>query len=259
MLEREYSYKKLARFALLRIERLHDMHFENDESFKVGSHVMSTCPFEFDFPDFKNSTPQERWDFLFNFRDAINAHWKYLERDKSSEEIFRLAKWMVKDVGGINRNLDSTLRRYVQQAQGGGIQTKNDKLSSYTKVLAAKDRYAYQILDTRVAAALNILQLDFFEDSKYYFDVTNSSNNSVKYFNENYPRKAFQSIGYLNTYKANKVSTYKLYTDLVNEMARIAKQDALKIEAMLFAYSLIMIEDIGEIKEKYAIAVERQE
>jgi hypothetical protein len=255
MLTKEYAYKKLAIFLLKRVEGLHDKHFKNDKNFSFGAHIVSTCPFDFPFQAYKNKTPETRWQFLFHFRDAINEHWRHLEQQNDSEGLFLLGKWMVKDVGRINKNLDTTIRSYVHRARGLAVVDNGDGISSYSKVLAAKDRYKYQILDTRVAAALNVLQLDFFSGSRYYFDVTDAAGKKVIKFNKAFPSNAFYDIGYKHIYRNYKVTAYKLYTDLVNEMARISKDDALKIEAMLFAYSLILVDDLNEVQKKYDNAV----
>lgn len=252
MLRKDYSYKKLARSLLTRLLKLHKENFASDKSFEIKTKIVLTCPFEFPFENYRANSPETRWEFNVHFRDAINEYWAKLEEERDDDALYELGKWMVKTVGDISGNEEKNLERYVRKARSHyTVVDKDDRVSSYSKILAAKDRYKYQILDTRVAASLNILQLNYFGSRRYYIPVVDPRSNSLKDFNKVFPRSRFLANGCKPIPKTLNIAEYTFYTEIVNEMARIAKEDALFIECLLFAYAPILTQDFDELQEKF--------
>jgi hypothetical protein len=248
-LEKIMLTKKLARSLLKRLLVLHKENFQYDTSFKVGKKVIKTCPFDFPFNDYKANSPEARWDFNSDFRKAINDYWAKLESQNDDDGLYALGRWMVETVGSIGGNDKKNLERYVRKARSYyTVPDKDDRISSYSKILAAKDRHKYQILDTRVAVSLNILQLNYFGSRRYYIEVIDPRAKKITAFTNQFPRSAFFSNRFNSVKETIGVPEYIFYTELVNEMARINKSDPLRIEEMLFAYAPVLVSNLNEVQ-----------
>jgi len=70
-----------------------------------------------------------------------------------------LAKRVIQDWGGVNRNKDETLQRYVKMAEHELPGTPIKGVASYSKLLSVAHPEKYAIYDARVAVALNAVQL----------------------------------------------------------------------------------------------------
>lgn len=242
---------KLARSLSKSLLKLHKAHFGQNNSFSITSHVQNTCPFPFNFDVYSNDDYESRWAYIIDLRDATNEEWNKIEHTGDMAKLARLALWMVSDTGGISGNADETILKFTEMAAAYGFVENNKGISSYSKILAAKDRFKYQIFDTRVAVSLNILQLSYFGGRRFYFDVDGPRNSDVKDFDKLFPKRSFFMIGYKNIKLELGVSDYKYYSLLVDRIAYYARREAIEIEMMLFDYCLNLVYDLGHIEEKF--------
>ena len=242
---------KLARSLSKHLLKLHKLHFGKNDSFEITKNVRKTCPFQFEFGAYSNDDYESRWAYIIDLRDATNAEWARLQETNDIERLAQLAEWMVADTGGIRGNKNETILNFTRMAAAFAIVENNKGISSYSKILAAKDRFEHQIFDTRVAAALNIMQLSYFGGRRFYFDVGGARNNDVVEFENLFPKHSFVMIGYKNIKQDLGVSDYKYYTLLVERMAHYARREAIEIEMMLFDYCLNLVDDLGQVEEKF--------
>lgn len=249
--ERNFPLNKLARSLNKQLLKLHKLHFGENDSFEITENVRKTCPFPFDFEAYSNDDYKSRWAYIVDLRDATNAEWARLQETNEIEPLAKLAKWMVADTGGIHGNKAETILKFTKMAAAFGFVENNKGISSYSKILAAKDRYKYQIFDTRVAATLNIMQLTYFGGRRFYFDVDGARNNDVVEFDNLFPKRSFTMIGYKNIKQDLEVSDYKYYTLLVERMAHYARRDTIEVEMMLFDYCLNLVSDLKLIEDKF--------
>ena len=70
-----------------------------------------------------------------------------------------LAKWVVKDWGGIRAGKIETIERFVQEINQDNLDFVFNRVASYSKILPCKSISEYAIYDQRVAVALNAIQL----------------------------------------------------------------------------------------------------
>lgn len=255
--ESNFPLNKLARSLNKQIFKLHKLHFGENDSFEITEHVRTTCPFSFDFDAYSNDNYESRWAYIVDLRDATNAEWARLQKTNDIEELAKLAKWMVADTGGIHGNKDETILNFTKMAAAFGFVENKIGISSYSKILAAKDRYKYQIFDTRVAATLNIMQLSYFGGRRFYFDVDGARNKHVVAFDDLFPKRSFTMIGYKNVKQDLGVSDYKYYTLLVERMAHYARRETIEIEMMLFDYCLNLVSDLKHIEDKFLSNIEK--
>jgi hypothetical protein len=89
-------------------------------------------------------------------RDLQSA-WKNSHNDGNTR--LDIAKWIIKDWGGIGANKPKTIERYAAEASLQSPKTPISGLASFSKVLAASDSDRYAIYDARVAVSLNAIQL----------------------------------------------------------------------------------------------------
>ena len=255
MLRRDYAFRRLAKSLAKQLLELHNKHFhEIKNPFRKQSKVIKTCPFEFKFSNYRAKTNEEQWEYNIALRDAINAHWMKLEKAGDLKKQAEFAKWFVATWGGVNGNLDETILDYVKRVKYFEIKNK-DKMSSFSKILSASNRHKYQIFDMRTAVCLNILQLKFFAGTRYYFQVSpedkSTQSRKVEAFYERFPRTAFLDVRYKRIYKNYKLTSYQMYLQIVNEIARLAKLDPIEIEMMLFTYVLVLIRDLDTIEKDF--------
>jgi hypothetical protein len=251
LVERDFPLNKLARSLSKNLLKLHKIHFGENDSFEITEHVRKTCPFPFDFDAYSNDDYESRWAYIVDLRDATNAEWARIEKTNEIEPLAQLARWMVADTGGINGNKDETILNFTKMAAAFGFVENKKGISSYSKILAAKDRYKYQIFDTRVAAALNIMQLSYFGGRQFYFDVDGARNKDVVEFDNLFPKRSFTMIGFKNIKQDLGVSDYKYYTLLVERMAHYARRETIEIEMMLFDYCLNLVSDLKYVEENF--------
>lgn len=255
--ERKIPINKIAAHLNKRLLRTHKLNFGKNNSFEITKHVQDTCPFEFNFNLYSNDDYSSRWAYIIDLRDATNKEWARLESLGDIEGLAKLSQWMVANTGGIYGNKYETILEYTKLAASYGIVESTAGISSYSKVLSAKNRFKYQIYDTRVAAALNVLQLSYFGGRKFFFNVDGARNNSVVEFYELFPKKSFVAIGYKDIKRELGISDYKYYTLLVDKISYYARREAIEIEMMLFDYCLNLVSDLSTIEKRFVENIEK--
>lgn len=186
---------------------------------------------------------------------ALKQHladkWKVADR----EEKLRLAQWIIRDWGGIKRNSQATIRRYVEMADCPNLKFPYEGVSSYSKVLSIVDPDRFAVYDARVATSLNALQL--LQQAKQEsppnllcFPCPQGQNRMIegtKYsvgFRRQYSRKTLKARGFNLDRRAK---TYENYSQLLEQIAKLAKATILEIEMELFARALQLV-DLVRIK-----------
>lgn len=89
-----------------------------------------------------------------------------------------IARYYVVDWGGVKRNHDATLRRYVDCAVLNEF-PRLAGVASWSKVFTAADPRRYAIFDARVALSLNALQLAPGNRERFLFPALPSQNKAV--------------------------------------------------------------------------------
>lgn len=257
MKQNNLQLNKLAHFLTKSLLSAHRKYFGQNDSFKITNNVRNTCPFDFNFDAYCNDDYESRWAYIIDLRDATNAEWRRLAKTDDIGKLAELADWMVADTGGITSNSDETILNFTKMAAAQGLVESKKGISSYSKILSAKDRFKYQIFDTRVAAALNILQLSYFGERRFYFEVDGAREKSVREFTNFFKKRSFTLIGFGNIKKELGMSDYNYYTLLANKMAYYARREAIEIEMMLFDYSLNLVGDLAAIEEKFVDNIEK--
>jgi hypothetical protein len=113
--------------------------------------------------------------------------------------------------------------------------------------MAAKDCNKNFILDARVAVALNVLQLEYFAGTRYFFDVTLTQNKIISKFNRKYKSAQYTAIGY----KPLAANIYSFYKELILKMAKYLGVRGIEVEMMLFDNAENIIADMDVIEVKY--------
>jgi hypothetical protein len=75
------------------------------------------------------------------------------------ERRFALAQFYVSTWGGVKRNKDAILKRYISQEPRSLMRQGVKGIASWSKVLCIRNPYKYAIFDARVSAALNCMQV----------------------------------------------------------------------------------------------------
>lgn len=269
MFRRDLAYKRLAQSLAKNILKVHSENFEKSNTFTHAPEVVNTCPFSFSFNDYPDKTPEQQWEYNIAFRDAMNAHWRKLEaaikdfdQPEERKELEKFSKWVVEIWGRILRNEGDTIGKYVKRTKYFELES-GDGMSSFSKILSAKDRHKYQVYDARVANCLNILQLKFFAGTRYYFDLGDTRNNKIKQYLNRFPKEAYLEIRFKefqswpapkNFYHSRRyernpfVHPYRFYLDLVNLIAVKSRREPIEIEMMLFSYSNLIINNWDAIE-----------
>ena len=100
-------------------------------------------------------------------RDALRDFWKESRGDEARDAAgggrddprTEIAKWFVKQWGGIGSVDDDRIRRYVAMHDEILKRQCEDRVSTWSKVLALRDPDRFAIYDSRVAMALNASQI----------------------------------------------------------------------------------------------------
>lgn len=175
---------------------------------------------------------QARWHL--KLRRCLTKRWK--AAGSGAEGLTtrgEIARWVVADWGGVKRNADKTIKNYVLRASelDGNIPSKG--IASFSKILAVAAPGAYAILDARVAAALNALQiLDGVESGGIAFPSLPTRNETVKQFNRYFKSAMAQS----QWQRLRGKSVYDTYLTLLRDGVSSPVGDLLqKREMLLFA------------------------
>ena len=107
-----------------------------------------------------------------------------------------LANWIVKDWGGIKRNLPSKIQHYVKAIENNEPPTTLDGVATYSKILGLVDPTRYCIYDARVSISLTCIQLLENTSKGAFFPYLQSQNKTINNFKKLYPKDFFLSLGW---------------------------------------------------------------
>ena len=107
-----------------------------------------------DWPEFFTMQPPDVDIFAKNIWLKENSAKLWQMSDK-----YQCAKWIVEAWGGVRSNRPGKIEYYVDTFQSGKTITDQEGVASYSKILAFMQPTEFAILDARVSAALNCIQL----------------------------------------------------------------------------------------------------
>lgn len=111
------------------------------------------------------------WRRNIALRGEVSRLWREAVEADKLNLAFDLARWIVKDWGGIKNINDSTIGEHHFAALNKLFSLPFEHISSKSKVITLPDPYTYQIYDARVAVALNVIQLAADTDMRIYFEI----------------------------------------------------------------------------------------
>lgn len=181
------------------------------------------------------------WQRNINLRKEVSRLWREAVDENNLNLSFDLARWMVKDWGGIKNITDSTIGKHNFAALNKLFNLKFDHISSKSKVITLPDPYTYQIYDARVAVALNVMQLAAGTEVRIYFEIPPTQITwiaSDKNFIARIPRAAFVEDFGFRVMPKDKIYSY--YTKLLLKMSieTKSKLDPIELEMALFALAM---------------------
>lgn len=218
-------------------ERLHSFHQAskpNNKWWEIRS-WSATTPFQFNYNAYNASNYDSMWQMNIDLHDAMGEYWLQIKHDP--KKVFQYATWIVEGWGAIGGNYASTIQSYCNSILRFEKLEKHDGVASYSKILSAVNRRKYFILDARVAASLNILQLGFMDGCRQYFDVPAGRNEAIKKFNATFPYAKFQNIGY----KRYNKKVYSIYNEVIFFMAKHLGLSGIEVEMMLFSNADLLV------------------
>jgi hypothetical protein len=103
-----------------------------------------------------NTSFEENVDLKYRLYDA----WQNALKAGRNNDLFTLAKYYVSTWGGVRRNSQSTLEKYINEEPSELILDQRAKgVASWSKVLCIRNPDKYPIFDARVSLSLNALQI----------------------------------------------------------------------------------------------------
>ena len=190
-----------------------------------------------DWPEFFTLQPPNADDFNKNIWLKENSAKLWQASDK-----YQCAKWIVAAWGGVRSNKPEKIEYYVDTFQSGGTITDQEGVASYSKILAFMQPAEFAILDARVSAALNCIQLlDATKDPIFFLNLP-GRNKDVISFREDpkFKRRALLQQGWRST---NPATIYREYNDLLTAVCSQHKNvPRYKIEMALFADAIELIQ-----------------
>jgi hypothetical protein len=171
---------------------------------------------------------------------ALRQHLKECWSGANDTEKLRLANWIIADWGGIKRNDPFTIEHHVARALATKPATPFKGISSYSEIFAVRDPEQYAIYDSRVASALNAIQVIQCAESRdsttfLAFPCPSSQNKTIKEFCDIYSAKNLVSLfGFQRIAEDDAYETYMNVVHALRHRLQSAKS-TLEIEMELFA------------------------
>lgn len=138
--------------------------------------------------------------------------------------------------GGVRRNADATIQRYVLTMDADLAGGPLAGIASWSKVLAMRDPARYAIFDARVSAALNALQIVWGDDAILFPRLPNQ-NRTIKAFN------GWLESEHHDTRRVQKGDVYPGYMALLREVgSRLGHAAPDQVEMVLFANAEVLAE-----------------
>ena len=172
-------------------------------------------------------------------KQKLNEKWQLA----SSTTKLNIAKWIVAEWGGIKRNSDRTIAKYVREIENVQPDTPFKGVSSYSKILMAMDSKNFAILDARVVVSVNAIQFINRVQEGLFFPYITAGRNKVT--GHARTKTGFAYIPKYNVIKRKNdfmkwtiVDQKHAYTEYINLLKKLEKQTSFKlseIEMALFA------------------------
>ena len=189
------------------------------------------------WPELFTLQPPKADDFNKNIWLKENSTKLWQASDK-----YQCAKWIIEAWGGVRSNKPEKIEYYVDTFQSGGTITDKEGVASYSKILAFMQPTEFAILDARVSAALNCIQLlDATKDPIFFLHLP-GRNKDVVSFREDpkFKKPALRQQGWRST---NPATIYQEYNDLLTAVCRQRKDiPRYKIEMALFADAIKLVQ-----------------
>ncbi len=189
-----------------------------------------------DWPEFFTMQPPDVDIFAKNIWLKENSAKLWQASDK-----YQCAKWIVEAWGGVRSNKPGKIEYYVDTFQSGKTITYKEGVASYSKILAFMQPTEFAILDARVSAALNCIQLLDATKEPIFFLHLRGRNKDVVSFREDpkFKERALPQQGWQST---GPTTIYREYNDLLTAVCRQHKNiPRYKIEMALFADAIKLI------------------
>lgn len=159
---------------------------------------------------------------------------------KTPDERFDIARWVVRDWGGIWGNHPKTIAKYVKIISEEKVPESLNGVPSYSKILMVSDPEKYVIYDSRVAVSLNTIQILANVKEGVAFNYLASRNkvlaaNSGFLSRDEFKQKALKQCGWQAT---NEQNCYAVYHQLLREINPLFPDYKLyDLEMILFQYA----------------------
>jgi len=150
---------------------------------------LPTIQTDFDLPfvapptamGFSRVAGERSFDTNARLRQFLGRTWPGMSPAERREAVY----YYVRDWGGVKGHLDETLPSYADRTEVEIVtHSELDGVASWSKVLSFRMRSSYAILDARVAAALNAIQVVYGSGLTYRFPKLPSKSSKVVPFDE---------------------------------------------------------------------------
>ena len=190
-----------------------------------------------DWPEFFTLQPPNANDFSKNIWLKENSAKLWQASDK-----YQCAKWIVEAWGGVCSNKPERIKHYVDTFQSGGTITDQEGVASYSKILAFMQPTEFAILDARVSAALNCIQLlDATKEPIFFLHLSGRNKDVVSFRGD--PKFEEQTLLQQGWQSTSPATIYREYNDLLTSVCRQHKDiPRYKIEMALFADAIKLIQ-----------------
>ena len=170
-------------------------------------------------------------------KKALHEAWK---NETNKEKRGAIIKYYIKDWGGIARNSEELMAKYMYSTPETLIEFGKNGIASWSKALVIHDPDKYAIFDARVSMSLNCLQIIYDTENKVMYPKLGSRNKTI-----NEGQKLVQSIAKQNHWeKVNTATFYSDYLALIGGIAKNRGSNLATIEMLLFAKAEQLVNQI---------------
>lgn len=170
----------------------------------------------------------------------LELHKVWSDTNSDISEHVALARYYVSTWGGIRRNKDEALRKYVTQEPHSIIRNGKKGIASWSKVLCIRDPNKYAIFDARVSTALNCLQIIGHTEHPSLFPLLPTQNKAIKAGELRIKAHADQH----SWSEAEELEFYIDYLNIVRNVAQscqVPNTRVYTIEMLLFAQAEVLL------------------
>src|ERR1035437_1147140 len=168
---------------------------------------------------------------------ALKKHLAQCWATADDEQKYKIAKWVVRDWGGVLGNSEATIKRHVKLVDAEDVDGPFEGIASYSKIFSIKDPEQYAIYDARVATSLNAIQL-IQRKAIFAFPIPPGRNTEIdgsktkQGFSDIYTRRHLRSLGFS---VAPRRETYRIYLELLRQLEAATGRPIVTSEMQLFS------------------------